>query len=84
VVDEGHPVDTFLSTDTTCLTTSFLAMFISLKRADAVGTAALRSCAKSVERRFLQCVEFLAEVIKFRHGIDVPGGSINKPMFALF
>lgn len=70
---EGHPVETFLSTATTCLTISFLAMFNSLKRADAVGTAVLRSCAKLVESRFLEHVEFFAETVEFHHSGDVPG-----------
>ena len=70
---EGHPVETFLSTATTCLTISFLVMFNSLKRTDAVGTAVLRSCAKLVESRFLERVEFFAETVEFRHSVDVPG-----------
>ena len=71
---EGHPVETFLSTATTCLTISFLAMFNSIiKSADAVGTAVLRSCAKLVESRFLERVEFFAETVEFRHSCDVPG-----------
>ncbi len=70
---EGHPVETFLSTATTCLTISFLVMFNSLNRADAVGTAVLRSCAKLVESRFLERVEFFAKTVEFRHSGDVPG-----------
>lgn len=70
---EGHPVETFLSTATTCLTISFFAMFNSLKRADAVGTAVLRSCAKLVETRVLEGIKFFAETVEFLHSVDVPG-----------